>query len=282
MNRLTESPAGAGVLLLIGLAALAASRAPQTQGRSNHPARPHPTLTEREERELGELMPQALAWAVTWTPEPTSCPPGVPEQQTLDLRELYNRYEGREVEMRLDIGENDLKVYLIPLHTSLSFTRLHDLGLSPPRLGLFCKDVPEEIRRDHQVRSYSVAPIVKQLSPAEATWGNDKQQLYARVLEVVQREACFSLSYSTGKSVKVTVPDFEVGDPEIYVLFEGPPSKSNNGTSIEWIDLGRDSSSGAYTAEHMKNFGRPDETKQLAELIRRKRVRETVVECSEQ
>lgn len=30
---------------------------------------------------------------------------GVSEQQTLDLLEFYKRYEGREVETRLDIGE---------------------------------------------------------------------------------------------------------------------------------------------------------------------------------
>jgi len=280
MKRITQSLVAVGVVLLIFVVALIASRAPQTHSSGKHQARSLPTLTQAEERGLDELIPQALTWAVTWVPEPTSCPLGVPEQETLDLTELYKRYEGQEVEMRLDITENNLKVYLVPLQTSLSFARLHNLGLSPPRLDFFCEDVPEEVKKHHQVRSYLVAPVVKQPAQSEATWNIEKKRLYEQVLEVIQREACFSVSHAPGKSIKVTVPDFNVGDPEIYVLFEGPPSQFDNGITIEWINFRRNPSSGDHTAEHMKNFGLPDETRRFAEVIRRKRVRETEVECS--
>lgn len=72
------------------------------------------------------------------------------------------------------------------------------------------------------------------------------------------------------------VPDFEIGDPKIYLLLEA----SGTRTTIEWLNFGRDVPSGEYTAELAKNFGLPDEIDIFSRLIKRKQPRQVSVECS--
>ena len=302
------------------------SQATQMSINSNHQVSSPSPLTQAEERDLQKFTPQSLAWAATWV-EPNNC--WLKEDIPLNLSEVYKRHEGQKVEMRLSITRDHLKVYLVPLHTSLSFTRLYERGLSPPRLDYFCEATyeahianaqrleqqihrtGEAIRRQQEaidpklgerieeenkkypsmsedkterqeIKTYLVPPLVGQSIQAEATWNDEKRQLYGQVQSVAQREACYSLSNTIGNQVAGTIPDFDVGDPEIYILFEGQPSQFGNGISIEWIRFKRNPSSGDYTAEHVKNFGLPDETKQLVPLIRKKRVGKVEVKCPKQ
>jgi hypothetical protein len=273
-------------------------------------------LSQSEESDLHKLLSQALLSMKTWDGRTDTGCPEVNEKQ-FNLTETIKEKEGQEIEIRLDVRENTLVVYLDQLRMYLVFPRLHDKGLAPPIDRQFCeksyadsvatqKQYPyferskKTVRGDpgmtaiidqinekypspdddkitrEEVRTYRVPTLTAKAVEPYDDWNNEKKDLYKRILEIMQREACLSLSYSPNYPVTVTVPDFNLGDPDIHLLLTG---HSRNSSSIEWIIFSRDVSNGKYTAEPAKNLGLADEIKPLIPLIKAKQAKQITVEC---
>jgi hypothetical protein len=279
-------------------------------------------LTEAEERDLEKLTPQTLLWISTWI-QPTNCLVNENIQEP-DFRETLKRYEGKEIEMRLEVHERSLVVSFDSLHTFLSFARLQKSGLAPAEYHLFCensyKEYKTEISRLHDMNHPPSEEMLKQQSsrhpnsaevmdgirrmyssPTEdqvlgeetrryrvrqrtdsranklGNWSDEKRALYDHILDVIRNQE--KLSCAPAETVEVTIPNFDLGDPAIYVLLNG--AFYGGGDYIEWIDFERDPSTGEYSAQHLKSFGLPDEVQPLATLIQTRQIRHLKLGCSE-
>jgi hypothetical protein len=276
-------------------------------------------LTEAEERDLQQFIPQTLSWIAAWR-EPTTCSVN-DEIQKLDFAATYKKLREQEIEVGLEIRERSLVVYLDSLQTSLTFERLYPLGLSPAEINLFCEKSYEEYKaqisrmqelsrpryeemqkeqRKRDPKSALAMDKIREMQPsvpedkviekelrryrltqneastnAKLLWNDEKKPLYKRVLDVVRDQTKFACM--AGEAVEATIPDFKVGDPALYVLIKGP--FYGGGEYIEWIDFDRDSSTGEYTARHVKSFGLLDETQSYVGLIRQKQISKLRLKC---
>lgn len=270
-------------------------------------------LSQTEESDLNKLLSLALLSMKTWDGRTDTGCPEVNEKQ-FNLTETIREKEGKEIEIRLDVRENSLVVYLDQLRMYLVFPRLHDKGLAPPIDRQFCEKSYEDsiatqkqypyferskktVRGDpgmtaivdrinerypasdynkitrEESRRYRVPTLTaKAVEPYDA-WNDEKRNLYERVLEVAREEAL--LHCQPDKPVRMTIPDFEIGDPDIHVLLDAPATRR----TVEWITFSRDVISGKYTAEPAKNLGLADEIKPLIPLIKAKQAKQVTVEC---
>src|SRR6266536_274963 len=277
-------------------------------------------LTEAEERDLEKLIPQTLSWIATWI-QPTNCLVNE-EIHKLDFVETYKKYERKEIEAGLEVHERSLVVSLDSLHTSLSFARLYDAGLSPAEFNLFCEnsykeyeaevsrlqemnrpryeemlkeqrvrdsksaEVMDRIRKTHphptedgvmgeEMRRYRMTQLTERGGSEIVDWSDEKKALYQRVLDVIRDQT--KCAFERVEAVEATIPDFNLGDPAMYVLMRGP--FYGGGNYIEWIDFDRNPSTGEYTARHMKSFGLPDEVQPLVPLIKRRQIKQLHLRC---
>lgn len=130
------------------------------------------------------------------------------------------------------------------------------------------------------VRSYKIPDLAEHPVTPFGSWGEDKKQLFDRVA-VISRKKVEEVFCEPGKSTRIIVPDFSVGDPSIYVLVE-PPSSDNSSideTSILWIQFTRNASTGNYDAYLVKSFGLPDELDWYRPLIENRRAKELNIIC---
>lgn len=269
-------------------------------------------LTEREERDLQKLVPLALMSIKEWF-QPINC---LEREKVAEVNfaEIVKHHEGQGVEMKLDIRENSVIVYLDAMRTYLLFPRLHALGLAPARYDIFCeKSYADKVAAQKQYPYWAnskksvrddprMTALVDQLNEKYPAADYDKvvrEEVRRYQVPVLTPRRVEPLSTwsdekrhlyerilevarkdaifqcKPGKRVTMFVPDFEIGDPKIDLLLEAPGTR----TTIEWLNFSRDVSSGEYTAELAKNFGLPDEIEIFSRLIKRKQVSQVSVEC---
>jgi hypothetical protein len=273
-------------------------------------------LTEAEEKDLQKLLRATLLFNKTWLRTIDGCRQGS-EVNRIDIAETIGKKEGQNIGLRLIVRQNSVIVILDSLHLYLVFPRLHSKGLGPAEERTFCENSYEESvqaqkqyqyfdrsKKDvlgdpgltaivdlinarypsadydrenrQETRNYLIPTLLTKPVQPYAAWSDEKKGLYQAAIETARNEAL--LHCKPGKTVKVITPDFDIGDPEIYILLEDPAKK----VSVEWIKFNREVLSAEYKAEHAKNLMLPDEISTLVSLIRAKAVRELTVGCPEQ
>jgi hypothetical protein len=251
-------------------------------------------LTEAEEEAFKQLLPQTLAWMQMWQPNSTcidETPDELlsggfkrlkqPNESSVNLPKLFQQYEGKQVDVKLKVTPYRLEVYLIQIQTLLKFNRLAGDKLEALRPSYICSLSAENFGTDYETTTYIIPSLSETPSSSKETWSGDKELLHKQLVQTIENELCFSLSYVAGRPIKVTIPDFKVGDPEIYILLEGERTKYSDGVSIEWIKFTRKGINGQYSTEAIKNFGLPDETKELIKLIKERRAEQFEAKCKE-
>lgn len=278
-------------ILIVGLTL----QGEQMHARAYHPEQSPQPLTKYEEQDLQRLLPQTLEWAARWE-EPTNC---LGQDAKLDIAEKIRQSQGEEIQLHLEIAENKLLVSADSLHLFLSFTRLYEKGLTPPGLYRFCEETYADYlsareradsswrdavkenpalmeRLEHtsltthavskeEVRMYALDTF-RVYSPARevAKWSDEKRELYDRIVETVRHEA--NLGCEDGKSAIISIPDFNVGDPIIYVSIKdgyyGPDE-----LRVLKVTLDRDHVSGKFTAMASRSFGIDNEQKSFVKKI---------------
>jgi hypothetical protein len=140
------------------------------------------------------------------------------------------------------------------------------------------KESPSEVQ--WEVRTYTVPDQAKQTVAPFDSWNEEKKHLFERIL-VIARKEVERVFCESGKSTTITVPDFSVGDPSIYLLVE-PPSgdeSSIDETSILSIQFTRNDSTGEYDGYLGKTFGLPDELNWYRPLIEKRGAKELSIIC---
>lgn len=134
----------------------------------------------------------------------------------------------------------------------------------------------------HEVWRYRVPSLVERIVELDLSWSEEKKHLYERIIAVVRKEV-ENFHCVPGKNVQAIVPDFDVGDPDIFVLVEAPQPY---GKSVEWIRFDRDPPDGKYNAYHAKSHelwpseaDAPKDLLRLRDLIRRKKVKLEKMVC---
>jgi hypothetical protein len=287
MTKVTFVLTAAVILLLIGSITLwMSSKSKKIVPENIKPNSAELTLTQQERTDFASFTQKALAWNKTWT-APTNCLKDDKIVQ-LDFADLIRKHEGQQLETKLIITDDELVVAFDPLHLYLVFPRLHSLGLGLPKTGYFCEQTYEEYSgksrkridkiNDNSLKEtkwFQFAPIKEAPTEQYNVWDDRKKRLFEHVLAVATDAAGWHCN--KGDYVSIVIPDFQVGDPSIHVLLKAPGS---NTTTIEWINFYRDSSTGEFIAQHVKNFGLRDEIEPLIPLIKQKQVRAVNIQCS--
>jgi hypothetical protein len=131
-----------------------------------------------------------------------------------------------------------------------------------------------------QTRSYKVPDLADQPVAAFDSWSEEKKHLFQRIAAIatgkVEEVFC-----EAGQTTRVLVPDFDMGEPSIYLLVEPPAGvkSSIDETSILWIQFTRNIATGDYDAYLVKTFGLPDELDWYRPLIEKRKARELKVTC---
>lgn len=134
---------------------------------------------------------------------------------------------------------------------------------------------PEDKVVGEETRRYRMMQGTDGRANKMVDWSDEKTALYDRVLDVIRDQE--KLSCTTGETVEVTIPNFNLGDPAIYILINGP--FYGGGDYIEWIDFDREPSTGEYSARHMKSLGLPDEVRPLVPLIKSRQIKHLKLGC---
>jgi hypothetical protein len=273
-------------------------------------------LSQSEESDLNKLLSLALMSMKTWDARTgTGCPEvdGKPFVLTQEIKEK----EGREIEIKLDVRENSVVVFLDQLRMYLVFPRLHDQGLAPPIERQFCEKSYEESVATQKKYPYferskktvrgdpGMTAIVDEINGRYPYPDDDR---------ITRQE---TRRYQVPILSALPVEPFETWSKEKKLLYErilqivntegclglnrapnspvtviipdfqvGDPEihlwfkgDSIQHSSVEWIRFSREVNSEEYAAEPVKNLGLLDEIKFLVPLIKARQVKQVALAC---
>lgn len=272
-------------------------------------------LRDAEERELRWRIAAALRWILTWEGKIWNCPTDK-GLKTFDLRSIYQQHAGQDIGMSVARSENFVAVSFDALHLDLGFRRFRERGLGPPSVGYICENSFAEhdaavragaaatraqseqamsaARKDPQLgpilsemdkkqskseakqnetRRFALPPLsdlLKKNSPST----QETETVYAAILGVIRGEV-EAIDCNRG-SIRMTVPTFDVGDPEIYVLVEAPDPY---GTYIKHISFDRSPETGDYEGYAQKDISVPQRVSPLRQLVTERAYRRLNFRC---
>lgn len=273
-------------------------------------------LTQVEESDLHRLLSLALLSMKTWDGRTDTGCPEVNEKQ-FNLTETIKEKEGQEIEIRLDVRENSLVVYLDQLRMYLVFPRLHDLGLAPPVDRQFCeKSYEDSVATQRQYPYFErskktvrgdpgLTAIVDRVNGKYPSADYDKSTreeirkyqvpiLSAKAVEPFEtwskeKKRLYEEILQTVNKEACLGLNRRPNSPVTVIIpdFEvGDPDihlwfkgDSIQHSSIEWITFSRNVSDGEHTAEPVKNLGLLDEIKPLIPLIKERQVKQVTLAC---
>ena len=233
-------------------------------------------------------IPQVLFWVKRWRRYMTSCPDNVPDQIPIFSNPLYSKFENKRVKMLWKITDNLLRVDLVELKTQLSFLIVEGSTLSPPTVYFFCNS-PLEQEGGYQMSEYTVPKIRDSYKPdSDPQW----DKLLAKIVKEIEHWVdvyCGNpempdsgLRSSEQPTVRITIPKFAVGDPDIYILVKGKKTESfDNDTIMLFRFLPDDSDPKDIRVVFGKSFSRRDETKTLVSIIRKNALKEIIRPCAD-
>jgi hypothetical protein len=264
-------------------------------------------LTEAEEKDLSAMTGQVLRWTAQWQPGPHRFLKNG-EVVSYSLPQLIKQYAGQEITLNVVLSETSVTVYLVPLHLKYRARRLYNIGLSNPHPEQLTEDtyeacIAEEARLEERLRAISETTSVqmsKATSALETSEEKRQEVRYYRIpmvaaspekdLERDKKTAGFyeqlialaqtsiKQSYcSAGKSFYLTVPEFHLSDPAIYLLVS---SSHQQDIAVEWFDFYREINSGEFGAYHVKSVELPGERDYWATTIKQWKNKALKVTCA--
>jgi len=234
-------------------------------------------ITEEEKRNLQHLLPQVLLWSYRWKirigdnhGSSASQDASYGSEWLAKLKEVENT----DLEVNIEETPKQLIAYIADLAVQIRFNRVDGANLSALR---------PEILTFNSEHAYETlvmrSPSMHDAGRIATKMSSQKSHMLNRIKTLEMEKACFSLSNSSNERIRVTIPDFDVGDPELYVLLQGNRSGASDGKSIDWIRF-ETRSDGEIIPVLDKNFGLPDEVKSFSPLIERMKYASVDVDCS--
>ncbi|MEZ5425825.1 MAG: hypothetical protein R2747_06145 [Pyrinomonadaceae bacterium] len=195
-------------------------------------------LSSSEEKALQKLIPETLRWFSIWEPSP-SCyqseyTPGSGFRYfgkvDKSFGALFKEFEGNYVNAKIDVQEYRIKVYILEMNTLIILERSEEFGIVP--------NVPERICTfSENIQTFKPTGFFLYRENKNGQMKPEKRALLEKIIAKVQEDACSNLYYDPDHPLKLTIPAFEPGNPEIYVLLKGKQSDYPDGKTIERINL---------------------------------------------
>jgi hypothetical protein len=126
-----------------------------------------------------------------------------------------------------------------------------------------------------EVRIYKIPASIERPLHSTVLSTEQEKSLYEQIKEIALSEVR-KFQCTNNQTLTVTIPDFQLGDPAIYILIT--PQKPE-GASIEWIDFRREPYDGGYSAFHVKNISGEKEIKLWSELINERKISQLIEHC---
>lgn len=288
---------------------------------------PQNILSQTEINELKILTNQTLLWIKIWEPKPWRCKTG----EELNMPEIFDSLEGKEVEMRIKKLKNNFTVYLISLHLKFDVKRTENSALGIPSVEYFCEDtyeariavekqnVQQMQRWKTQVEKHSLtipnptilenrryAKSLKEENKEIQTMESEEQaivetkfykvpkldsnfernqditdqkrDLYEQIAFIIQNQA-EQFYCASNERIKAVIPEFNIGDPAIYILIKSPNSIE---TSVAWLNFTRNGSTKDFSVYFVKDIELPkDRVNYLSSTIISRQINEFYVDCSQ-
>jgi hypothetical protein len=239
------------------------------------------TLNSEEEAEINKLLPRVMAWAYRWRINLSCYQDSLEETQTKHPEsgekwvDKYKRAENSEVRTKVEVFPKQIIAYIEQLGIKVRFNRINGTKLEMLRPEQICSSVPEKAK-DYVIK----LPTLASSSIFSVEDEDAKKRLYERIVKLVKENACLSLSNSTNNEViHIAIPNFNLGDPEIYVLLQGGKSEYFNGLSVDWIGFELNNQDREFYPKLNKNFGLPDEVAPFVKLIKQNQIGSFQVSC---
>jgi hypothetical protein len=231
-------------------------------------------------------IPPILFWVKRWRNNLISCPEGSPNQTPILADTLYSQFENQPIRMLTKETEQAVVVDLVEVNTQLRFPVIDGEPTSPPLLSFFCES-PLENDAGHADEEF-LMPKLTELREPPAT-GAQNNGLLSKISRAVQdwvRNSCTNPEESkphrshTGlPTIKITVPTFAVGDPEIYVLAKGNNTNDLDVDTILWFRFIIDAKSKNVDVILVKSFDRSEETRKFVSVIEQHSLKQYSYPC---
>lgn len=240
-------------------------------------------LTSEEENELKKLIPQVLAWTYRWNLNLSCYQDTLESIQTRGAgnekkwMEKYKKSENKETKVRVEVLPGQIIAYVDQIGVKIRINRINGTRLEALGPEQICYPIPKN------TNSYTIqVPSLVSSKVFSVENEEAKKRLYERVVKLVKKNACFSLSNSSNnETIRITLPNFNIGDPEIYVLLQGNKTEYSNGVSIDWIRFDLNNQDEEFYPILDKNFGLPDEVTSFVKPINQYKLESFEVSCSE-
>ena len=258
-------------------------------------------ITDEEMARLKELTPQILAFAHFWKYQfgcPYDARNAAKEADIKEGNDWLNAYQAL-VNQRVDVyfvNDSYQIVVTVPiLNIAIVFNRIDGHNLDALYPHVLCGKI--NLGADGKYPCFwmgSYPPLWCEKPELSSTFSitlnqrkfksvddPEKHALFEALIKYANDIACHRLQTDVGQKVKISIPNFEVGDPGIYLLITQKPSEYElSGETIEWVDFDFNAGKNQFLPKFSKSFGLPDELAHWAKIIRENTLKTLTLPCS--
>lgn len=232
-------------------------------------------LSNGQREALKKLIPQLLRWAaVTEQLDPPYCRSfpkdgATYSSQELDrsLMDLYGEFTNKDVSVQIEVRDR-IRVYVVDLKMLMRLEWDESLGFAAEPPDRVCS-LPVGFNPDESF-------VIRLPKLSEVRWKGDQRlrdSLVADIVEKIRQSECTKQRVAEGYSLDMEIPDFQPGDPEIWVYLKGKKEDGFNGRSVVILSVRFDKT------EIDTSTSLPDEVEYFSRKIRKNAIQRKHLVC---
>lgn len=273
-------------------------------------------MSQEEKAELLRMIPHVIAWMVDWySGDKAPCPEG----ENIALKNQLEKAPNKQVMATIEASRSKIFVTMDALHHRFVFGRTQGKGLYLQTHNRYCTSsyaehvkkyedsskiaiqtmkatldklsalgikVPSESEEDKVILYRedvlfdvsSLLPDKQRHAERKSEWDIAKKSLYNKFLNAVSLDS--RVTCEKGLEIELSIPDFEIDDPGIYLLLIERPGYSNaSGRSIVYLGFRKNDSNTGHEISEIKLIGLEDEVNYFAKKIKEKSPRAEKIIC---
>lgn len=231
----------------------------------------HNQLSVEQTKSLKKLLKQNIAWHAEWAPY-LICP-GIDktDDEMRSWVNLFNDSRDEKIEIFLEEPKEFFYVYIPKLKIRAEFKLYEDKTLSFLDLEAICSVQKNDFYRNLRKLSIDLRYSSNEDVDKKAKM---KRELLWDIAKTTTDTYCGYITTHSKRLMKINIPDFDVGNQNIYVRIE-----SKNEILYIWFNfIYKD---GKYNSIKVKAFGLPDERKKLEKIFRKHKFFYAEMYCSD-
>lgn len=232
-------------------------------------------LSNDQREALNKLIPQLLRWAAVTEPlDPPYCRRFLRDgatysSQELDrsLMDLYGEFANKDVSVQVEIRDR-IRVYVVDLKTLMRLEWDESLGFAAEPPSRVC-ELPVGFNSDESF-------VIRLPKLSDVRWKGDqrlKESLVADIVDKIRQSECTKERVAEEYSLDMEIPDFQPGDPEIWVYLKGKKEDGFDGRSVVILSVRFDKT------EIDRSTGLPDEVEYFSRKIRKNAIQRKNLVC---